>query len=136
LSQDLQIEKMEERCRGLERSLQQSEARFMKLFNLCSVPALITTARDGCVLEANRAFMEFWGYSRTELIGRTTAECGICIHPQRRQEYARLVSEKAVQGFAEQLRAKSGRIWNVWLSAVSFRVIDEVCILSVATCRE
>jgi PAS domain S-box-containing protein len=131
----LRLEELSKQYRQLKKSLQQSEDRFLKLFNLCSAPLLITTAREGHVLDANTAFVRFLGYSRNELIGRTTTECGICIHPERRSQYAQMVQKGAVHNFEEQLRSRSGEIWNVFLTADSLSVSDEVCILSMAVLR-
>lgn len=133
---DSRLEKIRKKALRLEKSLQQSEDRFFKMFNFCTKPLLITTVHEGHVLDANKAFLRFFGYSRSELVGRTTTECGICIHPKRRKTYAQIVQKKAVRDFREQLRSKSGQIRNVLLTADTLRINDEVCILSMATCEE
>jgi two-component system, cell cycle sensor histidine kinase and response regulator CckA len=128
------LKETKKKLRQLKKSLQQSEERFFKLFNFCSMPLLLTTCQDGYVLDANAAFTHIFGYSRHEIIGLTTAECGLCINPERRRTFALKVQKEVIRNFEEQLRSKSGEIRKFNLSADTLRVRDEECILSRLTC--
>lgn len=60
-----------------QKELARSEERFSKVFHCSPHGLVIATAKDGKILEVNRAFCRESGYSREDLLGRTADEMGL-----------------------------------------------------------
>ncbi len=56
-------------------ALQESEEKFTKIFRTSPDPIAITTL-DGVFLEVNQSFLNLFGYSEAEVVGRPAAEIG------------------------------------------------------------
>ncbi len=69
---------------------------FSREFNQTDTPISVSTINEGRFVEANNAFLEFFEYSRGEVIGRTSKELGIFVDFEDRQSIARLVLEKGL----------------------------------------
>lgn len=54
-----------------------SEMYYAKLFHSISYPKAIVSINELTYLDVNQSFLDFYGYSKTELIGRSTAEIGL-----------------------------------------------------------
>jgi PAS domain S-box-containing protein len=54
----------------------------------------ITTIADGCYIDVNESFLDVSGYSRKELIGRTSLELNIWETPQNRADFIQQVKER------------------------------------------
>ena len=91
-------EDISERKKG-EISLLQSEKRFSKIFDSSPVGISLMEPITGLIFDANNAFAAIMGYSREDIIGRTTIELNF---------WADLNERKA----AYSLMAKDGRIVN------------------------
>jgi PAS domain S-box-containing protein len=63
--------------RQLESSLQESEQRFRRLLDTSPVSITISTIETGELVEVNTTFLADTGYTREEVLGRTTLELGI-----------------------------------------------------------
>ena len=62
-----------------------SEEKFQKVFRSSPIPFSITTVKEGRFLDVNAAFERTYGYSRTEVIGRTVHEIKIWEDPADRE---------------------------------------------------
>ncbi|MBN2041597.1 MAG: PAS domain S-box protein [Spirochaetes bacterium] len=60
-----------------EESLRLSEEKFSVLFSKSSLPAVLSSIPDHAFVEANEAWLELFGFSREEVIGKTSVELGI-----------------------------------------------------------
>ena len=60
-----------------EAALYESEERFSKAFNASPLVLTISSLDDGKLIEVNETFVKTTGYSREEVIGRTTVELGL-----------------------------------------------------------
>jgi PAS domain S-box-containing protein len=112
----------------------QREARdyFEKSFH--SSPALmaITRVTDGLITEANPAFLRGIGYTREEVVGRTTIDIGLWASPAQREEYLRRFKEEgAVRDLAAEIRAKSGVIRTLLINADLIELGGMLCSLTV-----
>ena len=76
-----------------EEALRQSEARFNRLFDSSPVGLALTRLDNGLFREVNAAFAALIGYSREEIIGRTSMELGI-IRPADRGRLTAALQEK------------------------------------------
>jgi len=108
-----------------------SEDRFSLAFNSNPTPMAITSVATGRFIDVNESFSEFTGYSKEEIVGRTSLELGIWVEPERRNE-ALLMLEAAqkVRGFEFRIRLKSGEERVALLSSEVITLNGERCILS------
>ena len=74
-----------------ERRLRESEARFAKIFHSSPMPVVITRLADGTHVEVNEAWSKVYGWSREEVVGKTSVELGIWPHPGDRDEFVRML---------------------------------------------
>jgi PAS domain S-box-containing protein len=97
--------------RAAEDELRRSERKFTTVFRNNPVSLIIVSVEDGRFADVNDAFLRNTGYSREEVIGRTSEE--LRIFPDK-NEAARLISvlreKQFVQGMQLQCRIKSGEI--------------------------
>jgi two-component system, cell cycle sensor histidine kinase and response regulator CckA len=113
-----------------EAALRQSEEQFSKAFHSSPIPICITTVAEGKFLNVNDSFLRLFGFSREEMIGRTTTELGIWRSPEDR---GRLLEDLETNGFARDvevaLQAKSGELRTALGSAEFVNLKDESCLL-------
>ncbi|MCM0082571.1 PAS domain S-box protein [Geomonas sp. Red32] len=109
-----------------------SEEKFSKAFQLAPLIMSITDAKDGRFLDVNERFLELSGYSREEVIGRTSLELG-WISPQARQQIlGQLGDIDRIAGLVLPFTAKDGRCLECEYYGELITVHDQPCILSVA----
>ena len=102
--------------RALER-LKESEERFAKLFEASPAKIAIGTM-DGRLVDVNRAYADFFGFAREEMVGRSVAELGIV----GRDELSRLLAlggrpGPAMRDVEVAMRHRDGRVFDVLMSA-------------------
>ena len=115
-----------------EETLRLSEERFSKVFQMTPDAININRLEDGVYLDCNPRFLSLTGYSREEIIGRTSIDLNIWADHRDRD---RLVGTLAAQGhcenFAADFRTKDGRPIPGLMSARVMEINGETCILSV-----
>jgi diguanylate cyclase (GGDEF)-like protein/PAS domain S-box-containing protein len=72
------------------------------IFNTSPDAALITRLTDGYLVDINEGFTALIGYSRAEVIGKSTLDVNFWKNPEDRQKLVLVLSEK---GFCENLEA-------------------------------
>ncbi len=116
----------------VEAAQREARAYFEKSFH--SSPALmaITRVEDGMITEANPAFLRGIGYTREEVIGKTTLEIGLWASPSQRDEYLRRFKEEgAVRDLAAEIRAKTGPVRTLLINADLIELGGMLCALTV-----
>ncbi|MGA7769915.1 MAG: PAS domain S-box protein [Candidatus Sulfotelmatobacter sp.] len=109
------------------------EEKFEKVFESCPLPFSITTLKEGRFLDVNAAFERRYGYSRTEILGRTVQELRIWEDPSDRGlMLARLNQGGPIRNMMTRLRTKSGDIKLTAYSASKIQFEGEACILAVS----
>jgi diguanylate cyclase (GGDEF)-like protein/PAS domain S-box-containing protein len=104
--------------RRTERRLRESEERFAKIFQASPDAIVISRLADGKYVEVNQAWLEIFGYSREEIVGRTSTDIGIWAETAERARLVRAIAEQgAVRNFATRMRRKGGEIADILLSA-------------------
>ncbi len=104
--------------KAAEVTLRESEALFKGIFDASPIPIILMSSAGGVIRESNRAAMAVFGYTREEVIGRTTEELGIWADREERQHLiGRLQREGRVHGHETQMRGKHARRLQVIYNA-------------------
>lgn len=94
-----------------DRRLQESEAKFAAAFHGSPDAMVINRTRDGLIVDMNTAYLQFFGYEREEVIGRTAVELGLIARPELRAVFVeRLLREGKVEQMPWLSRTKSGEV--------------------------
>jgi PAS domain S-box-containing protein len=109
-----------------------SEEKFQKVFRSSPVPFSITTAAEGRFVDVNTAFEQRYGYSRRELLGRTTHELRMWEDPQDRALMLAQLERGPVRNVKTRLRTKSGDIKITVYSADKVDYDGRPCILAAS----
>jgi PAS domain S-box-containing protein len=98
-------------------SLKESEEKFRSSFMLSSDAFYWATLEEGQILEINSSFEKTSGYTRNEIIGKTSLQIGLYHNPADR---ARMLSELKANGFVKNMeleaQKKNGEIITILLS--------------------
>ncbi|NTV36607.1 MAG: PAS domain S-box protein, partial [Anaerolineaceae bacterium] len=78
-------EDIEER-KVAEQQLQESEERFFKIFETNPIPICLSQVEDSLIVEVNQSMCDLTGYSREDMIGKTTDAIGLFESPAERQQ--------------------------------------------------
>ena len=115
-----------------EDGLRESEERYRAAFETSPDAININRLADGLYLNANSSFLKMMGWSREQVIGKTSIELNIWRHPQDRQ---RLVEALQRDGHCKNLEAefvtREGKVRTALMSAQALLLDDVPSILSV-----
>jgi len=113
-----------------EEALRDSQRRFSQAFNASPQPMSISTLAEGRYIDINETFVSVSGYSRDELLGRTSEELKIWPSSDSRKELISLLADRgSVRNMETQLQTKSGGL-RVLLSSVEVVELEsERCLL-------
>lgn len=115
-------------------ALRQSEERFSKAFHASPDSIAISRIEDGTFLEVNESFLRDKGYTRQEIIGRSSIDLGIWPDLEARNRIIRMLKEHgSVHNQQVEFRTKSGEIHTSILSAELITLGDEPCMISLST---
>jgi len=113
--------------------LAESRNRFEMFFRQTPSAISITTVKEGRFLDVNKQAEILTGYSREELLGRTTLEMNLYVDPTDRAGIVQRLSETGLLTDVErQIRTKSGEIRTAVFSLVLTQMGSEPCLLSIA----
>ncbi len=108
----------------IQTALATSEEKFTTIFRTSPDPIAIASFDEGRFLEVNDSLLEFFGYSRAEIIGCTALELHLWHDLTQRDAYRRLLKQQSrIQNLEVQLRPKSGEI-KTCLMSVEVRRLD------------
>ena len=116
-----------------DEALRQSEERFSRAFHSSPAALSITLLEDGRLLEVNAAFLRMTGFSRDEVIGRSTLELGLWDNQDRLMMAKALRERGAIVDFEIKFRKKSGEVRNALLSVELIQLgLGEPSVLGIA----
>lgn len=119
--------------RRVGRALRESEERFAALFEYSPEIAALTTYEDGVYLEVNKAFLKALGYSREEIIGKSSRELNLWVDPADRDALLRsLAKNKSILAREVRVRRKDGSVWPALFSAASVIISGKRLLLTLA----
>ncbi|WP_088889325.1 PAS domain S-box protein [Leptolyngbya ohadii] len=111
-------------------ALAESKEKFTIIFRTSPESAAITNLTEGQFLEVSDSFLQFFGYSKDEVIGRTALELQIWSDLAQHDQYRELLAQQgSVQNLESQVRTKSGEIKTVLVSAEVRTLEGQDCIL-------
>ena len=117
--------------RQAQASLRLSEERFTNVFRTSPVPASIARASDGHFIEINDAFVEQFGRSREDTLGRTSLETGQWGSQTERLKWvARLTAARTLRDFETVMYKSDGTARAVSISASIGDFGGEQCIMA------
>ena len=118
--------------RRAEQALRESEERFAKAFNASPLVLTISSLTTGRLIAVNETFIDLSGYSREEVIGKTTAELGLWGRLRDREEELKAVREVGqVRNVEYVFRKRSGEELVGLLSAERIEIGGEPSALTV-----
>ena len=112
--------------------LRASAERFRKLFRTNPGGIAITRQSDGRFLEANDAYLAMVGFTREQLIGRTSRDLGILTAEQRDLIRAVIMENGSVRGMDVQMRNAQGQTVDAAYSVEQLEFGGESCFLILA----
>jgi len=113
-------------------ALQDSQEKFSQVFRICPDAIGIVTL-EGRYVEVNDAFVNLFGYTQAEVIGRTAAEIGHWVDLEQRQRYVQLVQNgEPVRNLEFAFRNKTGDLLTVLFSADSMELQGQSYIVGIA----
>ncbi len=110
---------------------ERSEEKFAKAFDSCPLAASIALIEDGRFLEVNASYERNFGWSRADLIGRTSVEIGFWSSQAERDSWrAEISRQQRVIDYETIWLHKSGSRHHVILSGQLIDLNGQNCILT------
>ena len=126
---------LEAQVAELQRSLaasQVNEERYRTAFRFSPNAITITRLSDGRYLDVNDGFTRAYGWSRDEVIGRTTTEVGIWKNRADREALVEVLRRDGYcENFEAELKSRDGKELAVTVSAHQLMVGSESCLLAI-----
>ena len=117
--------------RKTQKALEQSEAKYSKVFHFSPGMIIITATEDDKIIEANNKFAEI-GYSKEELIGKTTFQLNLWAKLSEREIYIKkLRLFGKIENFEAKFRKKSGEIIPCLMSGEVIQIQNKECMVNV-----
>ena len=114
-----------------ENALRESEKKFRTLFRLIPVGISVSVFHDGTLLEVNETFLRIAGYTRDELIGKTSTELRFWVSPAGRAQFIEPLRQQGfVRDLAIEVRTKSGTILQTLFSSEIMKIGKQQCLIS------
>ncbi len=105
---------------------------FRKAFNANPEPITIATIPDGRYLDVNESFVRVTGYSREEVIGRTSRDLKFWGKPEERAAFLdKVIREGSVRDLEISFRTKSGEMRAAMDSAELVDVGGQQCAIAI-----
>jgi PAS domain S-box-containing protein len=116
----------------VQTGLRDAEEKFTGAFHVISDAVHITDFATGKIIEVNEGFERGAGYTRQEVIGKTTVQLNFWYEPQERHSYYALLAKQGfVHGFQARLRVKDGRILWAEHSSEFLQLSGRRCIVTI-----
>ncbi|WP_412480039.1 EAL domain-containing protein [Azonexus sp. IMCC34839] len=114
--------------------LQKSEEKFSTAFDSCPLAASISRISDGRFIEVNASYERNFGWSRADLVGKTSLEVGFWPDTEARDAWLQAIYDAGrLVDYEVVWKHKSGELRDVALSSEIIRLGEESCILTYLT---
>jgi PAS domain S-box-containing protein len=109
-----------------------AEETFRKAFNANPEPITIATIADGRYIDVNECFLRVTGYSREEVIGRTSGDLKFWEGTEDRSRFIDILRKQgSVRDLEISFRTKSGEIRTALDSAEVIEVAGQECAIAI-----
>lgn len=123
----------EKKLRESELRLRESEARFGTAFRACPVIMSVARLPEAHYIEVNDAFLDYYGCSREEALGRSSKDLGLWVDDEARVKFfADLQKTGSLRNVECALRSRDGRRYTMLLSADIIEINREPHLLAFA----
>ncbi len=118
----------------MDGALQQSEERFSKAFHASPASISISTLKEGRFIEVNEGFLRDKGYTREEVIGRTSAELNLFGKGGDREKLLQVLQDEGhLRNTQVEYLTKTGEKRVGLLSAELITIENEPCVIFINT---
>ena len=109
-----------------------SEQKFSSAFQASSAMMSIARVEDGKLIDVNQAISDILGYSKKELIGKTSEDLSFYIDPEVKKSISEKIHKNApINKIEIKLQAKDKSVKTGIMSAEVIYIGSEKCILTV-----
>ncbi|MEA5620569.1 diguanylate cyclase [Cronbergia sp. UHCC 0137] len=116
----------------IKKSFQESESKFLTIFNTTPDPVWIATLNAGRLLNVNQSFCQFWGDSQENIIGKTCIELGLWENLEDLHYFKKTLNhEGIILNFKAEIRIYSRQIKTVLISAKVEYLDEQNCVIGV-----
>ncbi|MEW5754813.1 MAG: PAS domain S-box protein [Pseudomonadota bacterium] len=110
----------------------ESKEKFSKVFHATPDPIIITSSRNGKILDVNEGFTRATGYDRAEVLGKTTAELDLWLDTAQRSALIdQILKNRRVTNVECAFRVKNGAVLTGLASAEIIDINHEMCFLAI-----
>ena len=101
----------------VEQALKESEKKFKDIFELSPLPMAISTIEDGKYKDVNKTFTKILGYTKKEVIGKSSLKLGIFVDKKERKKALDLFKKQGfLNDFEVKVKHKNGEILTMLFS--------------------
>ncbi|MCM3902915.1 MAG: PAS domain S-box protein [Pyrinomonadaceae bacterium] len=111
-----------------------SQEQFAKAFKINPQPMSLSTLVEGRYIDVNDSFLRMSGYTREEVLGRTSIELNLWQAPEMRAEFVKLLESKGwLRNIETKFRTRDGS-FRVLLSSFELLPLEtQTCILTASS---
>jgi diguanylate cyclase (GGDEF)-like protein/PAS domain S-box-containing protein len=115
-----------------QEGLKESEERYRTAFQTIPDAVTITRLSDGSYIEANDGFTRLFGWSRDEVLGKTSRDLGIWHHWDSRKQLMEAMQKNGrCESLEVEFTTKDGGVRTTLVSANAITLNGESCMLAV-----
>ncbi|MDO9184878.1 MAG: PAS domain S-box protein [Bacteroidia bacterium] len=114
----------------LEKELKESNSRFFKIFDKNPVIMVISNLKTGKIEYVNETFLEIFGFTKEEVIGKTSVELNILPADEREKIVSLLKKQSNVRSAEGMMTKKNGEKFWVLTSLEIIEINGDFFILS------
>ncbi|MCF8093138.1 MAG: PAS domain S-box protein [Desulfotignum sp.] len=115
-----------------EQALQESEEKFRLAFHTSPDSINLNRLEDGLYIDINDGFTKIMGYTRQEVLGKSSIELNIWTDPEdRKQLVAGLKKHGVVENLEAKFKDKNGQVKTGLMSARILKINNEHVIISI-----
>lgn len=112
-------------------AVEESSQKFRAVFEYSPIAIALTNQPDGKLIEVNQCFIDLFGYSRDEIIGRTSLELALWLHEGDRDRYRQMLTDTDfVHNFEVDMRRRDGGIFSVIFSSSMLNIAGRALSLT------
>ena len=112
-----------------EQAIRESQERFGTVFRASPISIFITTT-DEMILDVNEAFLDMFGYKRSQVLSRSMSELNLWHVPQDRNQLIKLLGQKGtVSNHEIKYRTSNGEIGDALAFVELIELAGKQCLL-------